>query len=257
MGTGREGVRRDGGLIPTRFRHSLKLRPAGSRGAFSFKTCVVQTRACHLSGSRTPDRVWEITTLFRFAAGSQMAKQSAKKTKSPGAPPPPPKSFFASENVVGWVQFGALLIGVAALVWSVFAYYVPPPQPVAVASFDGRAQTIEETLVEEDFKSLRALHRAIDYVSIYDVNHTNFEEGSRTLVSFMAARAVVLKRHDLSEAFAEFSAAFEACRNAPTHENIVRLRSAARAFAEPLDEALQRFGRIAAGKPGTRTAQRR
>ena len=162
--------------------------------------------------------------------------------------PPKKKSIMSSEAVLGWVQFGALAIGVAALLWSVFVYYVPPQQGAPIV--DGGVQTISQSLVEDDFRSLQALYRAIDYVSVYDVNHANFEEGSRTLLSFMAARSVLLKRHELAGPFAEFSVAFEACRTMPTHENIIQLRKAAAMFAEPLDSALQRFTRSTRGRKG-------
>lgn len=186
-----------------------------------------------------------------------MAKRTARKTASGAKPPgaPPPKSVMASETVIGWLQFGALLVGAAAFVWSIYSYYVPPSQATAIV--EGRTPTIDDTLIEEDFRSLQALHKAIDYVSIYDVSHAFFEEGSRTLVSFMAARSVVLKRYDLLDAFARFSAAFESCRAMPNHETILQLRAAARAFAEPLDDALQRFARAPRTRPGTLSAQRR
>lgn len=163
--------------------------------------------------------------------------------------PPKKKSLMSSEAVIGWLQFGALAIGVAALLWSIFAYYVPPQQGSTTA--DGGVQSLSQSLAEDDFRNLQALYRAIDHVSIYDVNHANFEEGSRTLLSFMAARSVLLKRHELSGAFAEFSVAFEACRSMPTHENIIQLRRAAATFAEPLDNVLQRFARSTRGRPGT------
>lgn len=176
------------------------------------------------------------------------------ETESLQPPPPgempPKKSFLSSETVLGWLQLGALVIGVVALLWSIYIYYVPPPQ--AVAAVDSGVQNLGQSLAEEDYRSLQALNRAVDYVSIYDVNHANFEEGARTLVSFMAVRSVVLKRHRLTMPFNEFSAVFEACRAMPTHENIVNLRKAAAIFAEPLDEALQRFAQAPRGRGGSR-----
>lgn len=173
------------------------------------------------------------------------------ETESPPPPGemPPKKSLLSSEAVIGWLQLGALVIGVAALFWSVYVYYVPPPQ--AVAAVDGGVQNIGQSLAEEDYRSLQALNRAVDYVSIYDVNHANFEEGARTLISFMAVRSVVLKRHRLTTPFNDFSAAFEVCRTMPTHENILNLRKAAAIFAEPLDEALQRFAHARSGQAGS------
>lgn len=171
------------------------------------------------------------------------------ETESPQPPGemPPKKSFISSETVLGWLQLGALVIGVVALFWSIYVYYVPPPQ--AVAAVDSGVHTIGQSLAEEDYRNLQALNRAVDYVSIYDVNHTNFEEGARTLISFMAVRSVVLKRHRLTAPFNEFSAVFETCRAMPTHENILSLRKAAAVFAEPLDEALQRFAHARSGQP--------
>jgi len=240
MGTGREGFRRDGrlnGASFTKNSHPAAL-PAGyllvrQAEAHAAVICRVTGRGIGFGKVRVATRRMTDTT-----------------SPQPPGEQPPKKSVFSSETAIGWLQLGALVIGVAALLWSIYVYYVPAPQ--AVAAVESGVHTIGQSLVEEDYRNLQALNRAVDYVSIYDVNHANFEEGARTLVSFMAVRSVVLRRHKLTTPFNEFSAAFEACRTMPTHENIVNLRRAAAAFAEPLDEALQRFVQAPRGRTGSR-----
>ncbi|MBY0533201.1 MAG: hypothetical protein K2P86_14640 [Xanthobacteraceae bacterium] len=153
------------------------------------------------------------------------------------------KGWLESAAVIGAVQVAALLVGILALLWSIFGTGVTPAQA------EGRQPTdtavIAASLIAEDLTHLQKLHAAVDDVAKYPPEHSKFQEAESVIDSFMVAREEVLKRYQLVELYQAFFKRLEEFGSTPTLPNRLLLRQEARRFGAALDAARQQMARTA------------
>ena len=147
---------------------------------------------------------------------------------------------IVSEHAVALSQLGALAVGIAGVIWSVYTYHAPAQ---AVAATREYSSALETTLREQDLRFIVTLHGAVDDVTVNPPGHRLFEDGERIFPSFMTAREELLKRYMLSEPFLAFFKRFEEYKTTPTLPNRLLMLQEARKLSSALDATAQRIGR--------------